>query len=80
MRDYFDAICVAQTLKTHFNLDVLEIRPQAKFAKGKPQPKASLQLAFVFAVAVLIANASKTHGALFSALCLAKGNNKPYHS
>ena len=39
--------------------------PRLQFALGKPQPKASLQLAFVFAVPVLIANASKTHGARF---------------
>ena len=32
--------------------------PRLQFAQGKPQPKASLQLAFVFAEPVLIANAS----------------------
>ena len=35
VRDYFDAICVAHTLKTHFNLDELEIHPQAKNVEGK---------------------------------------------
>ena len=51
--------------------------PRLQFALGKPQPKASLQLAFVFAVPVLIANASKTHCARFSALRLANGNPNP---